>query len=336
MDLVTQATAFPRSVSRESTDSGQPTVFERLNLLADTTRSRLLLCLEDQELTVSELTTVLQLPQSTVSRHLKTLGDDGWVACRKDGTSRLYRATLDELGSTARQLWALVRGEASEMPQAGADAERLTAVLAERRSKSQEFFSSAAGRWDLLRRELFGERGEIAPLLGLLDPRWTVGDLGCGTGRVSEALAPFVRRVVAVDDSQPMLAIARERLAGRDLGETVELRRGRLEALPVEDGELDVAVLSLVLHHLPEPARALAEVGRVLRPGGRVLVVDMQPHDREDYRREMGHVWLGLPAGQLTAWLEDAGLEGTRVIPLTADVAAQGPPLFTATARKAD
>lgn len=311
--------------------TAEATLFDRLALLSDTTRGRLLLALEEQELTVSELTTVLQLPQSTVSRHLKVLGDDGWVASRRDGTSRLYRATLDRLPESAQDLWRLAREEVAAMPSAPGDAERLAAVLAERRARSQAFFSSAAGKWDHLRRELFGERGEIAPLLGLLDPDWTVGDLGCGTGRVAEALAPFVRRVVAVDDSQAMLDAAQARINGTGV---IELRRGRLEELPVSDGEIDLAVLSLVLHHVPEPARALAEAARTLRPGGRVLVVDMQPHTREEYRQEMGHVWLGFPPERLAGWLEAAGFEAVRVVALPVDVAAQGPALQTAVGRK--
>lgn len=309
----------------------EATVFDRLSLLADTTRSRLLLALEDQELTVSELTTVLQLPQSTVSRHLKVLGDDGWVQSRRDGTSRLYRATLDRLEPSARELWSLVQSEVRDMPDALADAERLATVLADRRSKSQEFFSTAAGQWDRLRRQLFGERGEVAPLLALLDRAWEVGDLGCGTGRLSEALAPFVSRLVAVDDSSPMLEAARARLTPY---ENVEIRSGRLEDLPLEARELDLAVLALVLHHVPEPAKAMAEVARVVKPGGRALVVDMQPHKREEYRQEMGHVWLGFPPERLQGWLQDAGFEDVRITPLPADVEAQGPPLLTATARR--
>jgi DNA-binding transcriptional ArsR family regulator len=119
-----------------SMTTAEATLFDRLALLSDTTRGRLLLALEDQELTVSELTTVLQLPQSTVSRHLKVLGDDGWVASRRDGTSRLYRATLDRLPDSAQDLWRLAREEVAAMPSARGDAERLAAVLAERRARS--------------------------------------------------------------------------------------------------------------------------------------------------------------------------------------------------------
>ena len=127
--------------------------------------------------------------------------------------------------------------------------------------------------------ELFGERSELLPLLSLLDPDWVVGDLGCGTGATSEALAPFVAKVVAVDESPEMLEAAHQRLAPFEGEGRVELRRGSLEELPVEDGELDAALLLLVLHHLSDPAAVLAEASRVLAPGGRLLVVDMLAHD---------------------------------------------------------
>jgi ArsR family transcriptional regulator len=307
-----------------------PGILAQLTALADPTRARLLLVLERHELTVGELCQVLQLPQSTVSRHLKTLADDGWVTARADGASRCYQAAA--LAAPARRLWALVRAEVAETPAARHDAHRVEGVLAQRRSASAEFFASSAGRWDALRAELFGRGAELHALLGLLDDEWVVGDLGCGTGQVAGALAPFVRRVVAVDASREMLAAARRRLDG---AATVELRGGELEALPLADGELDAAVLSLVLHYVPDPPAALAEARRALRPGGRLLVVDMVPHAREEYRAEMGHVWLGFEQAQLAAWLEAAGFDRLHHRPIPADPAARGPALFAATARRA-
>ena len=304
-------------------------VFDRMTALADLTRSRLLLLLEDRELTVSELCAVVQLPQSTASRHLKVLSDEGWVTSRASGTNRWYAMLPARLEPSARTLWAVVREQVAASPVAAQDAQRLRSVLTQRRTKSQEFFSSAAGQWDRLRAELFGERADLAALLALLDESWTVGDLGCGTGRLTESLAPFVRRVVAVDASAEMLGAARRRLAGV---ETVDLRRGDLEQLPVADGELDVAVLFHELHYIVEPARALAEAARALRPGGRLLVVDMMPHDREEYRQQMGHVWLGFAEAQLADLLREAGLEAVRYRPLPADAEAKGPVLFAASA----
>ena len=307
------------------------TPFARLGTLADPVRGRLLFLLDRHELTVSELTAALQLPQSTVSRHLRVLADDGWVSARADGTSHLYRLAGAQLDPGARRLWQLLREQMAGTVAAAADAERLAGVLAERRTRSQDFFSRAAGQWDGLRAELFGTRPDLGAALAFLDEEWTVGDLGCGTGQLAAALAPFVRRVVAVDQSKAMLAAARRRLTGLT---NVELRQGDLEALPVEDGELDAAALYLVLHYAVEPAGVLAEARRALRAGGRLLVVDMVPHDREEYRQQMGHLWTGFAPDQLGGWLEDAGLKAVRYRHLPADPRARGPGLFAATARR--
>lgn len=306
-------------------------IFALLADLADTTRARLLLVLEGQEMSVSELCTVLQLPQSTVSRHLKVLSDQGWAVSRLDGTSRRYRMARRELEEGAGDLWSLVRSRAAELPAARQDALRVRSVLAERRSRSQEFFASTAGEWDRLRTEMFGEHADLQALLALLDDRWVIGDLGCGTGRVSESLAPFVGRVIAVDGSPQMLDAARDRL--RDAA-NVDLRRGELESLPLADGELDAAVLFLVLHHVVDPAIVLAEAARALRPGGRLLIADMTPHDRRAYEDTMGHVWLGFSAPQMQAWSRDAGLQRFTYHSLTPDPAAAGPAIFAASARK--
>jgi ubiquinone/menaquinone biosynthesis C-methylase UbiE/DNA-binding transcriptional ArsR family regulator len=307
-----------------------PPLLHHLAALGDLTRSRLLLLLERHELTVGELCTVLQLPQSTVSRHLKVLADEGWVRSRAEGTSRRYRIA-DALDAPARRLWHLVRDEIAGTTAARQDATRARSVLARRRRTSQRFFSSAAGRWDRLRAELFGPHPELPALLALLDPDWTVGDLGCGTGQVSERLAPFVGRIIAVDESSAMLAAARRRLAERP---GVEIRPGELDALPIDDAELDVALLVLVLHYLPEPGRALAEAHRTLRPGGRLLVIDMMPHTREEYRHTMGHLWLGFSAEQLTRWLRDSGFHAEHHIPLPPDPSAKGPNLFAMSATR--
>ena len=308
-----------------------PYIFDHLVALSDPTRGRVLLVLDGHELTVSELAQVLQLPQPTVSRHLKTLTDEGWLVGRADGTSRRYTLAAGQLEPTAEELWAVVRGRVAETAAARHDRERLRAVLTARRSKSRAFFSSAAGEWDRLRAELFGERVELVALLGLLDPELIVGDLGCGTGATAEALAPFVQRVVAVDASAEMLAAAGDRLDGVP---NVELRAGDLEALPVGDGELDAALFVLVLHHIAEPQAALAEAGRALRPGGRLLVVDMLPHARAEYRQAMGHVWQGFGESELAGWLRAAGFDAVRYHPLPADPRAKGPTLFAASARK--
>jgi SAM-dependent methyltransferase len=303
------------------------TIVTRLQALADATRNRLLLLLERQELTVSELCEALQLPQSTVSRHLKVLADDGWVFSRADGASRLYRMQLADLEPAARRLWQVVREQVAGAPAALRDAERLRGVLAGRRSRSEEFFASAAGQWDGLRAELFGGRTELLPLLALLEPTWTVGDLGCGTGHLTQALAPFVARVVAVDGSAAMLRSARSRLA--DLP-NVDIRRGDLEQLPVEGSELDAAFLLLVLPYAAEPDRVIAEAVRALKPGGKLVVTDLMPHERAEYRQTMGHQWQGFAEAPVLGWMTDAGLVGARYSSAPLEPAAKGPMLFVA------
>ena len=201
------------------------------------------------------------------------------------------------------------------------------AVLTRRRAKSQEFFASAAGGWDRLRSDLFGDTFFLWAVLGLIDPTLVVGDLGCGTGQLTETVAPYVRRVIAVDGSADMLDAARQRVGD---ARNVDLRQGDLESLPIDGGELDAAMLSLVLHYSPAPARALAEVGRVVRKGGRVLVVDMLPHDRQEYQQQMGHVWLGFSDKQISRFLTGAGFGDVRVRMLPADPDARGPALFAA------
>jgi ubiquinone/menaquinone biosynthesis C-methylase UbiE/DNA-binding transcriptional ArsR family regulator len=318
-----------------------PAILDHLASLADNTRSRILLLLDRHELTVGELCGIMQLPQSTVSRHLKALSDADWIAARAEGTSHLYtmtrpstgsgRAERDELDPSARRLWQLVREQVGASSAAEQDQRRLQAVLAERRTKSQEFFSSSAGQWDRVRDELFGDRFHLGALAAFADPSWTVGDLGCGTGQVSAALAPFVARVIGVDGSAAMLQAAKKRLTAI---ENVELRRGDLESLPIDDARLDAATMMLVLHHLPEPEKALAEASRVVKPGGRVLIVDMLAHDRESYRQQMGHVWLGFPEEHTRRMLGANGFEHARVVALPPVAKAKGPALFVATARR--
>jgi ArsR family transcriptional regulator len=288
--------------------------------------------LEKQELTVTELCAVLQMPQSSVSRHLKTLADDNWVVSRRDGTSRFYAmSTGEDLDPGAKRLWPIIREQVAATSAAGQDDRRLRGVLARRRAKSQEFFASAAGGWDRLRSDLFGDTFFVWGVLGLIDPTLTVGDLGCGTGQLTEVVAPYVRQVVAVDSSTDMLDAARHRVGG---AHNVDLRQGELESLPIDAGELDAAMLSLVLHYSASPGRALADVSRVLRPGGRVLVVDMLPHERQEYQQQMGHVWLGFSEKQIGKYLTDAGFGDIRLRLLPADPDAKGPALFAAVAVK--
>jgi SAM-dependent methyltransferase len=294
--------------------------------LADATRLRLLRLLERHELGVAALCHVVQLPQSTVSRHLKVLADQGWVVSRGQRTTNLYR--METTDAAARKLWQLARDQTDGWATISQDHLRLTRLLADRQPAAQAFFAGAAGQWDRLRDELYGRSFGREALLALLPAGWTVADLGCGTGQTAAALAPHVRRVIAVDQSGAMLKAARKRTA--ELG-NVELRRGSLEALPLDTASCQGALLLLALTYVADPSVAVREAGRILRPGGRLVVVDLLRHDRDDFRREMGQVRLGFDLDELCAMMGEAGLVDVSVRALAPEPQAKGPALALAT-----
>jgi ubiquinone/menaquinone biosynthesis C-methylase UbiE/DNA-binding MarR family transcriptional regulator len=307
-----------------------PPLLGELGLLADPTRGRMLACLDGVEMTVVELCDSLALPQSTVSRHLKQLADAGWVDARRDGTSRVYALTIDRLDERSRRLWEIVHESLAESLAVGLDLRRREQVLERRRYRdTQAFFSDVADEWDRLRGELFGETSDLQLLPALLDPDVVVGDLGCGSGRLAATLAPYARSVVAVDSSPEMLDVARSRLAGFGNVQVVE---GRIEELPLADESLDLALVVHLLHHVGDPSAALGEVTRVLRPGGRLVIADVLPHPYEEYRRTMGHVWLGFGRPAIEAEFAQAGLTGERWHEAGVEPGARGPAMFVATA----
>jgi ubiquinone/menaquinone biosynthesis C-methylase UbiE len=234
---------------------------------------------------------------------------------------------VPDLEPGARRLWQVVREQIAGTPAAARDAERLRGVLMDRRAESEAFFASAAGQWDRLRAELFGARTELLVLLGLLDADAVVADLGCGTGHLSLMVAPFVKQVIAVDASAAMLRSAKARLG--DLP-NVAIRKGELEALPVDDASVDLACMVLVLPYVADPAATFAEAARALRKGGRLLVSDLMPHDCAEYRQSMGHQRLGVSETELMRWMTDAGLGKGRYVSLPLAPDAKGPRLFAA------
>jgi ArsR family transcriptional regulator len=297
--------------------------------LADPTRLRLLRLLERHELGVAELCDVLQLPQSTVSRHLKVLADQGWVRGRRQGTNHLYRTILDELEAPARRLWLLAREQTDAWPTSAQDRLRLSEVIRARETDGETFFAGAAAEWDRLRGELYGRNFTHAATAALLPPDSVVADLGCGTASVSAGLAPHVKRVIAVDNSAAMLKAARKRTAGL---RNVELRRGDLSALPVDDASCDAAILLLALTYVEDPPAVLTEVRRILKPGGRGVLVDLLPHDRDDFRRQMGQLHAGFDPKATEQLFRTAGFSTACTYPLPPEPGAKGPALFLATA----
>jgi SAM-dependent methyltransferase len=299
-----------------------------MDCLADPMRLRLLRILERHELGVADLCDILQTPQSTVSRHLKVLLDQRWVQNRRQGTNHLYEMILDELQPAARKLWLLAREQMESWATLSQDELRLQRRLTQRENDSQTFFAGAAGEWDRIRNDLYGCRFDLYAVLPLMPPDATIADLGCGAGELASQLAPHVKAVIGVDNSAEMLKTAKKRANGTP---NLDLRRGELSALPLTDGEVDAAFMILSLSYVPEPQVALNEMARILKPGGRAIVVDLLRHDREDFRRQLGQKWPGFDPADAKQTLTAAGLHNPSVTAIPPDRNAKGPALFVAT-----
>jgi ArsR family transcriptional regulator len=289
--------------------SDAPALFR---LLGDATRLRLLRVLSREPLNVSELTSVLGVAQSGVSRHLGLLRDAGLVVEERVGSYTRYHLAAGRSGSNGHdaKLWAWLTGtfEASS-PETRADDARLAEV---RRVRKESF--AEPDRHGDERRQLVPGRSWAAwaRALGLLLPELDVADLGCGEGYLTLESARWARRVVAVDRSTEVLARGRALAARRKLTNII-WKRGDLERLPLADRSVDLALLSQALHHASKPARALAEAFRILRPGGRVLVLDLRQHGEAWVRSKLGDRWLGFTDAALAALLRGAGFEHVTV-----------------------
>lgn len=258
--------------------------------LADATRLRLLSLLLDYELSVNELVVVLGMGQSRISRHLKILVDAGLLSFRRNGLWVFYRACPADLPG---DLLMAIRPFLSRLEHASLDRARAAAVMSERDRRSRVFFNAVAENWDELNREILGDfdlpaRVEAALPAGCA----TAVDLGCGTGTVLARLLERVPHVIGVDGAIGMLNLCRRRLASAD-DARLSLRIGELSHLPLRDHEADFASVSLVLHHLADPVAGLAEIWRILRPGGTLFLCDFALHDNEAMRVRYGDQWLG-------------------------------------------
>ena len=282
-------------------------------LLGDEARLRLLRVLSKERLNVTELTGVLGLAQSGVSRHLGLLKDAGFVVEEKDAGFTYYRIAPSAADEAAGGLWPVLAAQfeaAAREPAVRADEARLQEVLRLRK----ENFDAHAGPDTRDARQLVPGRSWAAwsRALGLLMPPLKVADLGCGEGYLTVEAARWASRVIAVDRSAAVLDRARA-LARRRRVSNVIWKRGELEKLPVRDARVDVALLSQALHHAQHPARAVAEAARITVPGGRVLVLDLRTHQEEWVRAKLGDRRLGFDDGELSRMLADAGLTDVKV-----------------------
>jgi len=308
------------------TTASSPTLLDSLSALNDCARLRLLRLLHREELRVGEIADILQLPQSTVSRHLKLLLDSGFVARRTFGTTGLYRLS-DSMPSETADLWSIAVSNSQSLPGSEEDDARLVSVLATRGTDSRNFFKHVGSDWESLRQELYGSMFTPVALLSLLDCSLTIVDIGCGIGNAASLIAPYAKRVIGVDREASMLHEARKR---PDLSPNIEFLEGDATKLPLQENAVDVAMFCLVLHHIEDPVAALCEAARVVNKGGRVLVIDMQQHARDEYKHTMGHLHQGFNETMIEEYAQNSGLTLTQYHHLHPDTDAQGPSLFAA------
>ncbi len=275
-----------------------------LKALSDPTRLRLVAVLARGEFTVQELTTILTMGQSRISRHLKILSDAGILSVKRQGTWAYYR--LEAKNGFFNEIWPALGSRLASLPESKKDLAGMAAILEDRRRRSQDFFDRHARDWDVL-------AGSILPVAtyqnALLDQIPSCGvalELGLGTGILLSTLCQKASRVIGIDHSPAMLREAGERVRSENL-KGVELRLGDMTHLPVGDGEIDAAVLNMVFHHAAQPVAVLDELHRVLRPAGVLIIADLQRHEREWARERMADQWLGFEFEELHHWLDSAG-----------------------------
>lgn len=285
-------------------------MLDTFKALADPSRIRLTAVLLAGEFTVQELTHIMGMGQSRVSRHLKILTDAEILTVKRQGTWSYYR-----VGSGSRFFTAIrpaFERELDALPERSQDLAAVAAVLEERRRRSQEFFDRHARQWDELARTLLPVPEYRQHLLELVPEGCRVLEIGIGTGGLLTELAVRAAQVIGVDHSPGMLEEARRRLA--DLGVSgVELRLGEMTHLPLSDASVECVVANMVLHHAADPAAVLAEIMRVLAPGGVLLLADLARHEREAAREQLADQWLGFEERELAEWLKGAGFAAVRI-----------------------
>ncbi|MGL1937302.1 MAG: metalloregulator ArsR/SmtB family transcription factor [Fibrobacterales bacterium] len=279
----------------------QPTL-KFFKIISDETRMKMLMILSHSEFNVSELIEILNIHQSNISRNLTQLRDGGLLQDRRDGAQVYYRISdafksNSELAELLKQTW-------ESIDKNGEMISKIDQVLDARRSKSQQFFDKVAGKYHKIAELGGGFEGLVRGYASLLAYE-SVVDIGAGEGETSLMLALNCKKVISVDLNQKMLDIISQKAEQKNI-HTIETRIGDLNNLPLEDGEVQFALMSQVLHHSAHPQKAIIEMMRVIKPGGYFMILDLMSHDQEWVHDKMGDLWLGFETDRLKEWLIDS------------------------------
>jgi ubiquinone/menaquinone biosynthesis C-methylase UbiE/biotin operon repressor len=292
-------------------------ILKSLRLAADPSRLRLLLLLEQEELSVAEIQEVLAKGQSQISTHLAQLKQAGLVDDRRTGKNAFYRLTAPP------ELMELLKQAESEIPEAREDRHALRLVLRKRQDRMRRYFDELAGKFGKQYVPGRSWKGIAEALLKLMPPM-VIADLGAGEGTISQLMAQRAKRVIAVDNSEKMVEFGSELARTHGIA-NLEYRLGDIEDVPIRAGTVDLAFLSQALHHAPHPERALAEAWRILKPGGRIAILDLNRHHFEEAREMYADLWLGFTELEIERYLKGAGFKNAETAVVYKE---QEPPYF--------
>ncbi len=305
-----------------------PGTLKILKLLSDPTRLRILRLLGEEGLTVAELQHILGMGQSRTSAHLAQLKAEGLVADRRAGKNIYYTRA----GSSDAAMAELIRRGGEELPEAPQDSAALKLVLRMRQDKAGEYFNQLAGKFGRTYVPGRSWRALAHGLLRLLPPM-VIADLGAGEGTLSQLLARTAKKVIAIDNSPAMVEFGSKLAADHGM-KNLEYRLGEIDDPPIKAATVDLALFSQALHHAASPGRALAAAHRILKPGGRLMVLDLLSHSFEQARTLYAHVWLGFSEAELLRLIENAGFREAEVAVVSREAAAPHFQTLLATARK--
>lgn len=273
--------------------------------LSDNTRLRLLFVLKRYELNVNEIVKIVDMIQSGVSRHLKILMESGLIVSRREG-SFIYYSARDS--KELVPIHEMLDQHLSQDQTCLRDLDKSAEMIAIRDNRTKRFFKTVAPQWDRLKKEVLGDFDLNGQIKNQVPVNGHIADLGCGTGELLEVLAADTgHRLIGIDSSPEMLEQARLRLSGM---ENTQLRLGEVEHLPMKNREVSIAVMSMVLHHIPQPKRPIQEVYRVLKPNGMFILIDFLSHTNENIKKIIGGEWLGFAPENIVQWLTDEGFDG--------------------------